>query len=347
MAAIQTVKKKDLILITGAAGFIGSALIWHLNKEGLENIIAVDRFRSAQKWLNLRGLLFEDFVHPEKILDYLKERDLKSRIKTIVHLGACSKTTETDMDYLFENNVNFSKAMFHLAKDCDARFIYASSGATYGSLERFDDNVSPENLRPLNQYGYSKNLFDQWICRQLETDKEVSAIGLKFFNVFGPNEYHKGAMASVLFHAYFQYKESSEVRLFKSGRKDYLDGGQRRDFIYVKDVVRLIKKFMDAQTVKSALYNIGTGESNTFYDFVSPLFEVLSEKVKIAYIDMPSRLEGRYQYFTEAKMQKTFSELGMMGLNQSFFTPLNAAVKDYVKNYLMKDRRLDILEGEQ
>ena len=232
----------------------------------------------------------------------MNNSETKEKISEVVHLGACSTTTEKDMDFLYQNNVNFSKKLWHYCVKREIPFIYASSAATYGDGSKgFDDEIDINQLSPLNKYGYSKQLFDEWVLKQKKTPPNY--YGLKFFNVFGPNEYHKGEMSSVLYHAYQQYKTKGRVSLFKSYKKDYIDGEQKRDFIYVKQVVEIIEKLSE-HVVGSGIYNIGSGKAKSFKDFVGAMFESMGKKENIEYISMPEELRSKYQYFTEAKMAK-------------------------------------------
>lgn len=315
-----------MIIVTGAAGFIGSCVISRLNREGLRDIIAVDVLRTNDKWKNLRHLNFADYLDREQLFDYLNSAD---GVEAIIHMGACSATTERDAHYLMENNYRYTLRLAEFALEHGARFIYASSGATYGMGEQgYDDDESKIHLlRPMNMYGYSKQLFD------LKARREgwLNAItGLKFFNVYGPNEYFKGDMASVVFKAFNQIKEKGYVRLFKSHRPDYKDGEQLRDFIYVKDVLEVILFFLK-HPEKNGLYNVGSGKARTFLDLVHATFAAMNREPKIEFFDMPEGLRDRYQYFTEAKIEK----LRKAGYRQPFHS-LEEGITDYVQNYLMK-----------
>ena len=317
-----------MIIVTGGSGFIGSALIWRLNQLGKENIIIVDEFGENEKWQNLIPLKFADVFDKEDFGHMIQSDFLKNfEIDTIFHLGACSSTTEKNFDYLLRNNYEYSKFLCEKALENNIRFIYASSAATYGdgSQGYEDDESKLHTLRPLNAYGYSKHMFDLWAKKSRVLDKIV---GLKYFNVFGPNEYHKGEMRSVVNKCYQQVKESKKALLFKSSNKKYKDGEQSRDFLYVKDAVDMTLYFMENKIV-SGIYNIGTGESNSFNDLIKPIFNALDMKENIEYFEMPEILKEKYQYYTKAEMDK----LKSIGYDKPFYS-LEAGVNDYVKNYL-------------
>lgn len=312
------------IIVTGGAGFIGSCVVKTLNNMGIEDIIIVDNIASTDKWINLRNKKYSKYVHKTELIETLRK---ESNIEIIIHMGACSATTERDFDYLWKNNFEYTKALWEYCKEHKVRFIYASSAATYGDGSHgFDDEMDIDNLLPLNCYGYSKQAFDQWVNTQtLFPDQHV---GLKFFNVYGPNEYNKGSMASMIYHGYRQIKNDSEIRLFKSYNPQYLDGEQLRDFIYVKDVCSVIRYFLE-HPKKSGLFNVGTGKSQSFKQLAEAIFQALRMEPDIVYIDMPNHLREKYQYFTEAKIDK----LRDAGYDRPFWD-LNAGVRDYVGNYL-------------
>ncbi len=315
-----------MIVVTGAAGFIGSCTISRLNQDGIDDIIAVDVLRENDKWKNLRHLSFADYLDREQLLPFLQK---ENGVQAIIHMGACSSTTERDAYYLMENNYRYTLNLAKFAMEHDIRFIYASSGATYGLGEQgYDDDESQIHLlRPLNMYGYSKQLFDLKARREGWLNKIV---GLKFFNVYGPNEYFKGEMASVVFKAFNQIQQAGFVKLFKSHRSDFKDGQQLRDFVYIKDVVEIIRFFLHHAN-KNGLFNVGTGKARTFLDLVHATFKAMGKKPKIEFIDMPVHLRDRYQYFTEAKIQK----LRQAGYQKPFHT-LEQGITDYVQNYLLK-----------
>jgi ADP-L-glycero-D-manno-heptose 6-epimerase len=318
-----------MIILTGGAGFIGSCLLKKLNDVGISDILVVDRLRSGPKWKNLVGKKFNDYVDKsvfrEKIDDILKSHT----IDAIFHLGACTDTTETDADYIIDNNFNYSKELAELALDRNARFIYASSAATYGNGEYGYSDTLFDDLKPLNPYGYSKHLFDQW-CIARGYDKIFT--GLKFFNVFGPNEYHKGSMASMIYKSYFQARFQGRIRLFKSSHPDYGDGEQQRDFVYVKDVVDVIMKIYDNKNI-AGIYNLGSGTAHTWNDLANGVIKAtgLEGNANIEYIEMPKELVNQYQNYTCADMVKTESAL------KHEFYKFEDAITDYVRNYLMKD----------
>jgi ADP-L-glycero-D-manno-heptose 6-epimerase len=317
-----------MIVVTGGAGFIGSAIVWKLNQLGENKIIVVDELGLDDKWKNLVPLKFEDFIHKDDFISMIIDRDVSFKIDSIIHMGANSSTTEKDADHLFSNNYLYTKELAQYSLEKNVRFIYASSAATYGdgSLGFDDDENKLETLRPLNMYGYSKQLFDLWAKRNGVFDKIV---GLKYFNVYGPNEYHKGDMRSVVHKAFEQIRDTGKVKLFKSLNSKYKDGEQLRDFIYIKDAVDMTLFFLDKPNV-NGLFNLGTGKARTWNDLVTAIFKSLNKEVKIEYIDLPEHLQEKYQYFTEANMNK----IKKAGFTSSI-TGLEEGVTDYVKNYLL------------
>lgn len=321
-----------MILITGGAGFIGSVLAHELNRLGHQDLVIVDRLEETLKWKNLRGIKFSDYINADELFggDY---DDLIAEAEIIFHMGACSSTTEKNMDYLMKNNVAYTQALFRFATSKNIPFIYASSAATYGSgeLGYDDDHELIPNLLPLNPYGYSKQLVDEWILN--EENKPDHWFGLKFFNVYGPNEYHKAEMRSIVHKSFQQIQNTGVVKLFKSHRTDYLDGEQLRDFIYVKDVVRVMLELSNPDKVThSGIYNLGTGIARSFLDLVTATFAAMNREPQIEFIDMPLELQSQYQYFTEANMNKFFSIVP-----EFEFTPLEEGVQEYVQNYLMQE----------
>jgi len=326
-------------IVTGAAGFIGSAFVWKLNNEGIKDIILVDKLHSEQKWLNLRKREYADWVDRDRLFDWLADPSKAGSVKGIIHMGACSSTTEQDGDYLLENNYGYSKKLWDFAAEKGIPLIYASSAATYGNGEfGYRDEVSPEELRkllPMNKYGFSKKIFDDWALKQKKSPPKWA--GLKFFNVYGPQEYHKGRMASMVFHTYNQYKATGKVRLFKSHRKEYADGGQLRDFVYIKDIVDVMYHIL-TEAFSPGIYNIGTGKARSFFDLAMNTIRNASGNPEvnpsdvIEYIPMPADLLEKYQYFTEASMEK----LKKAGWKKPFRT-LEEGVSDYVTNYLSRD----------
>lgn len=316
-----------MIIVTGGAGFIGSVLVKALNDLGREDILIVDSFRAEEKWMNLRGLKYADFVEPQLFSSLLGE--LRG-VEGVFHMGACSATTEKDMDFLYRNNVVFSQDLYNYCSEFDIPFCYASSAATYGAGEHGyqDDHGVVRKLRPLNKYGYSKQFFDEWVLKQ---EYEPSRwFGVKFFNVYGPNEYHKGRMSSVVFQAFNQIKEHGQVKLFKSYKDGYKDGEQLRDFVYVKDVVSAMIELMTTEHGgTNGLYNLGTGKARSFYDLVDSTFKALELETKVEFIEMPVDIRDQYQYFTEANMDKLYK-----ALPDFKFHSLEEGITDYVQNYL-------------
>jgi len=314
------------ILVTGAAGFIGSCLVSFLNEKGLTDLILVDDFSNAQKARNLDGKIFTAKID-RSIFLYDIHRYV---IEFVFHIGARTDTTEFDTSIFDELNMDYSQKLWNHCTENDIPFLYASSAATYGGGEHgFDDTADITPLRPLNPYGQSKQDFDVWALAQ--EDKPPFWVGLKFFNVFGPNEYHKGRMASVVMHAFNQIKENGSLKLFQSHHPDYTDGGQIRDFIYVKDLLSLMWFWYQKRTA-SGIYNAGTGTARTFNDLANAIFAALHHPPKINYIPTPEDIRDKYQYFTEAKMGKTRNA----GYTKSFYK-LEDAVADYVQNYLTPD----------
>ena len=317
-----------MIVVTGGAGFIGSAIVWKLNKLGQNKIIIVDELGTDDKWKNLVPLKYEDFIHKDDFISMIIDRDISFEIIAIIHMGANSSTTEKDADHLFSNNYLYTQELAKYCLEKNVRFIYASSAATYGdgSLGFDDDENKLEILRPLNMYGYSKQMLDLWAKRSGAFDKIV---GLKYFNVYGPNEYHKGDMRSVVHKAFEQIRDTGKVKLFKSLNPKYKDGEQLRDFIYVRDAVDMTLFFLDKPNI-NGLFNLGTGKSRTWNDLVTSIFKALNKPVNIEYIDLPEHLREKYQYFTEANMNK----IKKAGYNLPI-SSLEDGVSDYVKNYLL------------
>ena len=317
-----------MIIVTGGAGFIGSALISRLNQSGYKDIIVVDHFGKNEKYRNLIPLKFKEvFDGDEFIEDVFEDLLQEGKLETIFHLGACSSTTEDDFKYLLNNNFDYSKELCLGALEFDVRFIYASSAATYGNgSSGYQDNDDElDKLMPLNGYGYSKQLFDVWAKDNGYLDKIA---GLKYFNVFGPNEYHKEDMRSVVHKSFQQIKKTGRARLFKTTSSQYGDGEQERDFIYVKDAVDMTLFFHNNKKT-NGIYNVGTGEANTFNSLVKPIFKILGLKEDIEYFDMPERLKEKYQDYTQADITK----IRNAGYDEPI-TKIEEAVTDYVKNYL-------------
>ncbi len=317
------------IIVTGGAGFIGSAVVWRLNGLGYDNILIVDRMDDTDKWKNLVPLSFIDYVDAD---DFAEELDLHDDAKAIFHLGACSSTTETNADYMFRNNFEFTKLIALWALEEGTRFIYASSAATYGdgSAGMADSEEELGKLRPLNVYGYSKHLFDQWAAREALFG---SIVGLKYFNVFGPNENHKGDMRSLVNKAYEQIRTTGKLQLFKSANPDYADGEFGRDFIYVKDAVDMTLHFLENDA--SGLFNVGSGRMHRWNTLADAIFKALDTTKRVEYVDMPDHLRDRYQYHTQADI----SRLRKTGY-QGEITQLDEAVADYLQNYLVPGKHL-------
>jgi ADP-L-glycero-D-manno-heptose 6-epimerase len=318
-----------MIIVTGGAGFIGSAFIWKLNQEGIDDILIVDELGESDKWKNLVNRRYAEYIHKDVFLRMIRSDQVPFTPRAIIHMGACSSTTERNADYLMDNNYHYTCRLAEWALPKNIRFMYASSAATYGDGSRgfSDDSSATAALRPMNMYGYSKQVFDLWVLRQ-QVEKQV--VGIKFFNVFGPNEYHKGDMRSVVHKAFEQIRDTGKVRLFKSHKPQYIDGGQMRDFVYVKDCVDVMWWLFEHPEI-NGIFNVGTGKARTWNDLVHALFSAMAMKPKIEYFEMPPELRDQYQYLTEAKMDKLCAT-GCLGT----FRPLEDAVHDYVVNYLRK-----------
>jgi ADP-L-glycero-D-manno-heptose 6-epimerase len=312
------------VVVTGAAGFIGCNAVAELNRRGVDNLLLVDDLGTDDKWKNLRGLQFEDIISPALFLS-MAERNVLDNVESIIHLGACSATTERDADYLLRNNYHYTRSLCEWSLSHDVRFIYASSAATYGEGAQgySDADASTPTLRPLNMYGYSKHMFDLWALRHQLFDRIV---GLKYFNVFGPNEDHKGDMRSVVSKSYLQVRDCDEIHLFRSYKPEYRDGEQMRDFIYVKDAVDVTLWFLSNRV--GGLFNCGTGVARTWKDLAKSVFSAMDKPEKISFIDIPESLKGKYQYFTQAEGNK----LRAAGYDRPF-TSLEAAVEDYIRTY--------------
>jgi ADP-L-glycero-D-manno-heptose 6-epimerase len=321
------------VLVTGGAGFIGSALVWALNRRGCEDIVVCDILGTNEKWRNLTALRFADYVEGDVLLPRLQSGAL-GKFDLVLHMGACSATTERDATYLIRNNYEFTKNLAAWALAKKTRFVYASSAATYGdgSQGMDDGDARLNDLRPLNMYGYSKHLFDLYAKRAGFLNKIV---GLKYFNVYGPNEDHKADMRSLVHKSFAQVKSEGVIRLFKSYRKDYKDGEQKRDFLYVKDAVAMTLH-LAANKKAGGLFNIGGGVARTWIDLANSVFAALGKKPKIEFIEMPESIRDKYQYFTQADI----SRLRAAGYRDKV-TSLENAVADYVRNYLETDKRLE------
>jgi ADP-L-glycero-D-manno-heptose 6-epimerase len=325
-----------MIVITGGAGMIGSMIAWHLNtKLGREDLIITDRITHESQWQNLVHRHYVEYLDKDQLLDWLVDND---HVTAIIHMGAISATTERDFNKLVADNIHYSQDLWSWCAEHDVPFFYASSAATYGAGERGYNDTSIDNLRPLNGYGYSKHFFDQWVLRQIAEKQPTPPAwaGFKFFNVYGPNEYHKERMASVAFHTFNQFKDTGTMKLFKGTKAGVEDGMQLRDFVYVKDAASVVAYFLNAglskRTAPNGIYNIGTGEARSFKDLATNVMTSMAREPHITYIDMPLDLQGKYQYFTQANMDK----LRKAGYKTPF-TSLEDGVKDYVQNYLMQE----------
>jgi len=322
-----------MIVVTGGAGFIGSAIVAALNRRGITDILVVDELGHDAKWRNLPALAFSDYMEKGDFLEMVISGEVPDTIDTVFHMGACSSTTETDVSFLMKNNFEYTKWLVLWCVESGIRCIYASSAATYGAGEQgFSDNEAEiGRLRPLNPYGYSKQMTDLWVRDAGFLD---DIVGLKYFNVFGPNEYHKADMRSYVLKGYEQIQATGKVKLFRSGNPTYADGEYVRDFVYVQDAVDMTLFFMDRPHV-NGLFNIGTGRARTWNDYVKAIFASMDKEPNIEYIDMPASIRDQYQYYTQADMNK----LHTAGYDEPV-APLEAAVKDYVRNYLVKGKHL-------
>ena len=321
-----------MIVVTGAAGFIASCLVSRLNEQGYNDLVLVDDFSKTHKHLNFEGKKYTQLVDRSAFIDWLKANE--DQVQFVFHLGARTDTTEFNKAIFDELNVEVSKAIWKICSEVALPLVYASSAATYGdgALGYNDDHAVIPKLVPLNPYGDSKNEFDQWVLEQKESP--FFWAGLKFFNVYGPNEYHKGRMASVIFHAFEQISANGGMKLFRSHRPDYTDGGQMRDFVYVKDVVDVCI-FLMHHRKNSAIYNLGSGKARTFLDLAKATFRSMGVDENISFVDTPEDIREKYQYFTEANMQKLIN----IGYTQPFHS-LEEGVTDYVQNYLMQNKRI-------
>lgn len=320
------------VLVTGGAGFIGSALVWELNRRGCERIVIADFLGSSEKWKNLVPLRYEEYLEADGLHEKLG-RDALGKFDCVLHLGACSATTETNAAYLVHNNYEFTRDLAAWALRVGTRFVYASSAATYGDGASGMSDTDPqiEKHRPLNMYGYSKHMFDLKARRSGWLDRIV---GLKYFNVYGPNEGHKEDMRSVVHKSYAQVLQAGTIHLFKSYRPDFADGEQQRDFLYVKDAVAMTLHLAET-TAANGLFNIGSGVAHTWKDLAHAIFSALGKPPRIEFIDMPETLRPKYQYFTKADISK----LRGVGYDRPLMT-LNEAVADYVQNYLATGKHL-------
>jgi ADP-L-glycero-D-manno-heptose 6-epimerase len=322
-----------MIIVTGGAGFIGSALVHELNQKGIEDIWVVDDIDHSEKKNNLDALNFTRWVGKDDFLQEVEGLKLPTT-SAILHMGACSSTTETNEAYLRKNNYKYTKSLAKYCLKKDVRFIYASSAATYGAGENgySDDESTLETLTPLNLYGDSKQWFDLW-AKEAGVLKTI--VGLKYFNVFGPNEYHKGDMQSMVRKGFLQARDTGALNLFKSYKPGYEDGGQKRDFLYVRDAVAMTLFFLQHEDI-GGIFNIGSGKARNWNDLASAVFQALNKKLNIKYIEMPESIRNQYQYHTCAEMEKIRSA----GYTESI-TSLEEGVSDYIKNYLISDKHLE------
>lgn len=321
-----------MIVITGGAGMIGSMIAWHLNTVlKRDDLVIVDRLQHPEQWQNLVRRRYANYLDKDELFAWLQTA---TDIEAVIHMGAISATTERDFNKLVEDNIRYSQQLWTWCAERGVPFLYASSAATYGDgSQGYDDHAEEiDTLRPLNGYGYSKQFFDQWALRQVREALPVPPqwCGFKFFNVYGPNEYHKERMASVALHSFHQFREHGTVKLFKSHKAGYEDGMQLRDFVYVKDAAAAVVHFLN-QPAHSGLYNIGTGQARAFKDLATAVMTGMGQTPSITYIDMPQDLHGKYQYFTEANIAR----LRAAGFDMPFHT-LEEGVRDYVQNYLMQ-----------
>lgn len=327
------------VIVTGGAGFIGSALVWALNLRGIRDVLIVDRLDTSEKWRNLVPLRYADYADADDFLTRVEERPGAFTGTTLVlHMGACSSTTETDAAFLMRNNYEYTKTLAQWALQRNVKMVYASSAATYGALESdLREDIDLDSLRPLNMYAYSKARFDVFARDAGWLDR---LCGIKYFNVFGPNEAHKGDMRSLVDKAFHQIRDGGSVRLFKSHRPAYRDGEQQRDFVYVKDAVDMTLHL--AQHARGGLYNVGSGKAQTWLDLVRPIFRAMNVPERIEFVEMPPALREKYQYSTCASLERLRAE-GYTGA----LTPLAEAVSDYVRNYLIPGARLDPAQARE
>ena len=325
-----------MIILTGGGGMIGSMIAWHLNTQmNFDDFVIVDDLINEQQENNFNKRKFIEYIAKDDLEKYLND---KKNVSAVIHMGAISATTESNFNRLLQSNIRFSQALWHWCAENKVPFIYASSAATYGngSVGYGDNESELDKLSPLNAYGYSKHFFDRWVQLELSKNQPTPPqwCGLKFFNVYGPNEYHKGRMASVVFHSFNQFKETNQIKLFKSEHPSYADGMQVRDFIYVKDAVKIIIFFLNNNNF-SGLYNAGTGNAETFKALAEALLiNTKGQPDDIKYIEMPNDLKGKYQYYTQATMNK----INSIGFNDNFMN-LKEGVTDYLENYLLTSDR--------
>ena len=321
-----------MVVVTGGVGFIGSAIIQALNARGATDFIVVDETDHLEKKKNLTSLKYSELKQKDAFLNSVLNRSVP-KVEAIIHMGACSSTTETDEAFLIRNNYNYTRHLAEYALERGIRFIYASSAATYGNGENgySDDESKLETLEPLNLYGESKQRFDRWAKEQGVLDRMV---GLKYFNVFGPNEYHKEDMQSMVRKGFMQAQDTGKIQLFKSYQTEYADGGQERDFLYVKDAVEMTLFFLDHPDL-NGIFNVGAGVARNWIDLATAVFKAMGKEPQIEFIDMPDSIRAQYQYHTCAGIEKIRSA----GYTRSI-TSLEDAITDYIQNYLLPNKRL-------
>ena len=322
-----------MIVITGGAGMIGSIIAWHLNtKLGRDDLVIADHITHEAQWQNLVHRQYVEYLDKDQLFDYL---DGNEEVTAVIHMGAISATTETDFNKLVEANIHYSQDLWSWCAENEVPFFYASSAATYGDGSAGYDDANIDKLRPLNAYGYSKHFFDQWVLKQTPENSPPAWAGFKFFNVYGPNEYHKERMASVAFHTFNQFSETGTMKLFKGTKAGIKDGEQLRDFVYVKDAASVVAHFLSTvinnKPAPNGIYNIGTGQARSFKDLSENVIANMGKTTHITYVDMPEDLRGKYQYFTQANM----ANLRAAGYKAPM-TSLEDGIKDYVQNYLMQ-----------
>lgn len=328
-----------MIVVTGSAGFIGSAFVWKLNENNITDILLVDEFETGEKWKNTAKRQFTNIIHKNDFLHMLStDESTASAITAVVHMGACSATTERDVDFLIKNNFHYSQKLFEFCADRSIPYIYASSAATYGNGEigYSDDMEKVPSLRPINGYGWSKQLMDVWALKQNKVPPYWA--GLKFFNVYGPNEYHKESMMSLVCKAVPQIQQTSQLKLFKSYKEGIGHGEQKRDFVYVKDVISVMWHLLERalkkdSSVESGIFNLGCGQARSFADLGRAAFAAMGLESKFEWVEMPESIRGQYQYFTEASLENLRSKTGYEGK----FHTLEEGVTDYVQNYLLAE----------
>lgn len=323
-------------MITGANGFIGSAFVSELNRRGITDLVITDTIRPEQRPQLLKGKTYANFLHTDDVFEALEDSSFTRPLKGIVHMGACSTTTEMDVEFLRRNNTEYTQKLFEFCAKKEIPFIYASSGAVYGAgTKGFDDRSVSGIFEPLNPYGWSKLNFDTWVEKVPKNKMPPRWYGLRFFNVYGPNEYFKESMASLVFKAFHQISKTGKLKLFRSHNPKYKDGEQLRDFVYVKDITNWMVQLMDDQKIESGIYNMGFGKARTWLDLAKPVFAALGKPMQIDWIDVPENIRHQYQYFTEAKMDKLFAE----GLTTPEWS-VEKGVTDYLTNYLMKSEKV-------